>query len=223
MRKKDPPQVVRFPKVSRRQRASGIDEASLNDPIDDLFPKGRRVTRDPVSLGGVTQMPPRKATPTPDPWAAEEVTAEDAEAGDPHLLASPEAALRFMLAGNAIVTFRSRATDTRFTYRVRASEDGRVYFVALLGGPDNNSDYRYLGYIRRDAFFHGGAKAKVAYDASSAKAFKWVWEQLQRKIDTRKVLEIWHEGKCGRCGRRLTVPSSIASGIGPDCAEQMGM
>ena len=206
MRKKDPPQVVRFPKVSRRQRASGIDEASLNDPIDGLF-NGKKAPRGDVA----------------DPWATTEVTAEDVEAGDPHLLATPEAALKFMLAGNAIVTFRSRATDTRFTYRVRASEDGRVYFVALLGGPDNNSDYRYLGYIRRDAFFHGGAKAKVAYDASSAKAFKWVWEQLQRKIDTRKVLEIWHEGKCGRCGRRLTVPSSIASGIGPDCAEQMGM
>lgn len=30
-------------------------------------------------------------------------------------------------------------------------------------------------------------------------------------------LEVWHEGRCGRCGRALTVPESIASGIGPVC------
>ncbi|MGQ4872128.1 MAG: DUF6011 domain-containing protein, partial [Candidatus Thorarchaeota archaeon] len=28
-------------------------------------------------------------------------------------------------------------------------------------------------------------------------------------------VRIWHEGKCGRCGRRLTVPESIESGYGP--------
>lgn len=28
------------------------------------------------------------------------------------------------------------------------------------------------------------------------------------------------EGACGRCGRKLTVPGSIASGIGPTCAEK---
>jgi hypothetical protein len=31
------------------------------------------------------------------------------------------------------------------------------------------------------------------------------------------TLEFWHEGRCGRCGRRLTVPDSIASGYGPEC------
>jgi hypothetical protein len=30
-----------------------------------------------------------------------------------------------------------------------------------------------------------------------------------------------HEGKCGRCGRLLTVPSSIESGIGPECSKIM--
>src|ERR1700675_3055956 len=30
-------------------------------------------------------------------------------------------------------------------------------------------------------------------------------------------------GKCGRCGKPLTVPESIASGFGPDCREMMGM
>lgn len=194
--------------MARRQRkprpAARFSEAVLNDPLDDLFEKG--VMEHPASA---------------DPWAAEEVVPEEVEAGQPNLLKTSEAALAFMLAGNARVTFKSKATGNRFTYRVRASEDGNVHFVALLNGSDNNTDYAYLGYIRRGVFFHGGAKAKVAATASSAKAFKWVWEQLQLGHQPGNVLEIWHEGRCGRCGRTLTVPSSIASGIGPECASKM--
>ena len=33
-------------------------------------------------------------------------------------------------------------------------------------------------------------------------------------------LEVWHQGSCGKCGRPLTVPESIASGIGPVCASK---
>jgi hypothetical protein len=33
---------------------------------------------------------------------------------------------------------------------------------------------------------------------------------------------IWHEGRCGRCGRRLTVPESIESGYGPECIGKIG-
>jgi hypothetical protein len=36
-----------------------------------------------------------------------------------------------------------------------------------------------------------------------------------------ETVEIWHEGRCCRCGRRLTVPESIYAGIGPDCAGKM--
>jgi hypothetical protein len=34
-----------------------------------------------------------------------------------------------------------------------------------------------------------------------------------------RLLEVWHEGRCGRCGRALTVPESVERGIGPECWE----
>jgi hypothetical protein len=36
-----------------------------------------------------------------------------------------------------------------------------------------------------------------------------------------ECIEIWHEGKCGKCGRQLTVPSSIETGIGPECIKTL--
>jgi hypothetical protein len=135
-----------------------------------------------------------------------------------------EAANRFMTSGNATVTLVSTRTGTRFTYKVRAADDGDVFFVSLLGGPDNESDYRYLGRIARGVFWAGRKTPKpgdVGKDAPSSLAFRWAWERLAKGIllDT---LEIWHEGRCGRCNRKLTVPSSIASGLGPECAGKAG-
>lgn len=136
---------------------------------------------------------------------------------------SAEAARSFLMAGNASATLVSKKTQTRFTFKVRKPEDGdgTFLFVSVLNGPDNWTNYAYFGYIRRGVFFHGGQKAKVGADAPSAKAFAWAWENLARGAIP-ESLEIWHEGKCGRCGRKLTVPSSIASGFGPECAGKVG-
>ena len=57
-------------------------------------------------------------------------------------------------------------------------------------------------------------------DAPSFRAMSYALKNLyDDKIP--EALEIRHEGSCGRCGRPLTVPSSIDRGIGPDCAALM--
>jgi hypothetical protein len=126
-------------------------------------------------------------------------------------------AKRFLLAGRAKATIRNASTGNRFTYRVKAKKDRSVYFVSVLTGSDNTADFSYLGFIRDGRFVHGGAKAKIGRDAPSAKAFAWVFPRL---LDGTlpPIVEVWHEGCCGRCGRALTVPESIAMGLGPECA-----
>jgi Family of unknown function (DUF6011) len=134
------------------------------------------------------------------------------------------AARAFMTGGNATVTLVSTKTGTRFTYRLRANDEGDVFFVSLLGGPDNESDYRYMGRIARGVFWAGRKVPKpgdVGPDAPSSLAFKWAWERLAKGV-LLDSLEIWHEGRCGRCARKLTVPASIASGFGPECAGKVG-
>lgn len=129
-------------------------------------------------------------------------------------------ALKFMRAGNATVTLRSRRTGTRFTYRLRLSDDGACLFVGLLTGAGNESAYSYLGRISRDVFWAGRKVPRVGdvgKDAPSSQAFAWTWRQLVNG-NMPSQLEVWHEGQCGRCGRKLTVPSSIAAGFGPECA-----
>lgn len=61
-----------------------------------------------------------------------------------------------------------------------------------------------------------GARAIVA----AARLFGWLERgdaELTRAL--RGAVEIWHEGACGCCGRALSVPASVAMGLGPACAE----
>ena len=151
------------------------------------------------------------------------------------ILTTAEQARQFVQAGNATLTLVSKATGTRFTYRVKApskdtSDGGRVLdvnsdmrFVSLLTGSDNENNYSYFGYIRRGIFFHGGTKAKVGRDVPSAKGFDQVWRAIMAHDQIPAWVEIWHEGRCGRCARKLTVPASIASGFGPECAGKIGI
>ena len=137
-------------------------------------------------------------------------------------LASPAIPL-FVTAGNATFTLVSAKTGTRFTFKVRVAKDNQsMHFVSVLTGPDNQNDYKYLGYVRRGVYFHGGAKAKIGQDAPSAKAFAWFWQAAVAKRCETPSLQVFHEGACGRCGRPLTVPQSIETGFGPECAGKMG-
>lgn len=140
------------------------------------------------------------------------------------VLATAEEAKRFMLAGNATVTLKSLKTGTHFTFKISERKEGDgTLFVGVLTGPDNETDYRYLGYIRRGVLFVGRTMRKpndVLPTAPSAKAFRWTYEQLA-KGKMPPDLRVYHEGRCGRCGRKLTNPVSIATGIGPECAGRM--
>jgi hypothetical protein len=134
----------------------------------------------------------------------------------------PVHALKFLLAGNAHATFVSKVTGTRFTYRIEKADprpgDTRTppHFVSVLTAPDH---YDYLGCIFEERMYSHGSKSKIAGNAPAAVAFAWVWARL---VDGRvpETADVFHEGRCGRCGRRLTVPESILNGLGPECSKR---
>ncbi len=126
----------------------------------------------------------------------------------------------FMLAGDATFTLVSSKTGMRFTYRVTAPRkdgkldtDAEVRFVKLLCGNDNENDFHYFGIIRNGHFEHAQRKTRISVEAPGALAFRWFASNVESS-----AVEFFHEGRCGRCHRKLTVPESVASGLGPECA-----
>jgi hypothetical protein len=153
-------------------------------------------------------------------------------------LVGEESIRRFIEAGNATITVVSKKSRTRFTFRFsRPSEEDararnqhfavRPIWVSLLNGSDNESNYAFMGTIfpTRSMFeVVRSAKSRVGTDAPSWTAMQWFVESLYRRPQRLfDLAEVWHEGRCGRCGRKLTVPESVMTGFGPDCAELMGL
>lgn len=161
---------------------------------------------------------------------------------EPGRITDAQAAQRFALAGHAIFTLVSTKTGNRHTYKITQCEDNpELYFVSHLRGPDNTGDYAYMGIIKTDSrmVYHAGCpdgmrqigiignlrptkKSRIGEDTPCWRAFAWAWDQL-RTGTIPATLEIWHAGRCGRCGRLLTDPTSVAAGYGPICREALGI
>jgi hypothetical protein len=120
----------------------------------------------------------------------------------------------FALAGAAVITLQGKTS--RYTYRIKANKKQgarATHYVSVLRGADNESDYKFIGGITSEGFY-ASDKSDLTVDSPCVRAFGWWWAH----IDSPEV-EVYHAGRCGRCGRLLTTPESIKTGLGPVCAE----
>lgn len=135
---------------------------------------------------------------------------------------SKENISKFALAGNATITLQSGKTGKYFTYKiVKYSNDSELYLVKLLHGSDNESDYRYIGCYYKDTEYFNVCKTWKNTSnhtwPAALRAIKYFFDNINNVPNN---LFVYHEGKCARCGRKLTTPGSIERGFGPECWEE---
>ncbi len=131
---------------------------------------------------------------------------------------------------NGYVTMLNPATGVWRTLRIRTFKKKGDYFdgarrVALLTGPDNGSDYLDIGFIVR----RGPQAGRLVIYPSKRGNFvagKSQYERLAAMLVNPEHyeglgVEFRISGICRRCNRRLTVPESIDSGMGPECAKKV--
>lgn len=143
----------------------------------------------------------------------------------------------FVLAGDAIFTvtlpadFAARhKIPGHYTFRVKHkpadSQWTEAWFVELLAGPDNTDDFDYVGKLDpQTGSVRLTRKSRYSPDAMVVRVLRRVLSRLWA-ADLGPVREagfaVAHAGRCGRCGRTLTEPESIATGIGPVCRDKLG-
>jgi len=131
----------------------------------------------------------------------------------------------FFFGGNATFTVESEKTGSWRTYKIRETKPNLIYknsafMVSLLAGPDNENSFTYIGMVNPDTGDLRLTKASRRTDDSpDVIIFRWVMKHLFSDNVLMNAV-VHHEGKCGCCGRKLTVPESIKIGIGPECAKR---
>lgn len=145
---------------------------------------------------------------------------------------------RYALAGDATFTV-SNGSDRHFTYHIYKSKPNDqfpndAWFIEVLVGSDNSHDYAYMGKVevnlRRpelDPFIKLTSRSRVKNDTPSYKVGSWalraIWQVERDAYQLPVGYSIKHDGRCGRCGAKLTHPASLSTGLGPECAEQAGV
>lgn len=135
--------------------------------------------------------------------------------------------LEYILGGNAYFCIRQRrngVSDERW-YCVRVNDKNpNMYFAHVNDGGKN----KYLGYFYKNDI--GGLK-KFYIKNKSAEAEDELGVPLIRVLNRLKnvgdlwngVVEVISDGRCSRCGKRITDFESIAYGLGPTCRKKMGL
>jgi hypothetical protein len=143
---------------------------------------------------------------------------------------------QFILAGRSIFTIElpvsfqiKKNLKSHYTFRVvyKAAEGkwNETWFVEYLTGADNTRDYTYLGLLNpENGQVRITAKSRLNNDNIIIKllnrTLNLIWENdISPMLE--KGFDVHHEGKCGRCGRPLTTPTSIKTGFGSDCLSKM--
>ena len=134
----------------------------------------------------------------------------------------------FVFAGTAVFTILNETTGNRFTFRVRKAGWGTsnvksdIFYVSVLTGSDNESSYTFLGSFFGGAnqFYRHSPKSKIGFSAISNKVIDWFFTSYFKNPSRYTTVKVYHSGKCGKCGKKLTTPESVKSGLGPYCGNR---
>ena len=134
-----------------------------------------------------------------------------------------------------MVTLESRRTGQRRTFKVEAIQphasagaEAARHVVSWLHGPNNTGDYNRLGIVfdgqqwRHGSTFSRPWDDAIGVDTVTHRAWQFFWERLVRRGDVASTMAVYVARRCTVCGRWLTVPESVVSGLGPVCATKTG-
>ena len=106
-----------------------------------------------------------------------------------------------------------------YTFRIRKPGPCRPFFLSLMTGSDNETNYTYMGiYNPIMGNVKLTKKSKYGEESVPLNVARWAIQKVRANKILPDGYKILHSGNCCRCGRKLTVPTSIEAGIGPSCA-----
>ena len=138
---------------------------------------------------------------------------------------------------NGLYTVQNDDTGEHRTFAVRRQKDDARFapgerIAALLTGPSNENDYQSFAFVRPDA-------SLAVWKSKRGGAFDHYARMLEKALlmfagvaaETATAAITYGPNKytvalakrCSRCNRTLTTPESIRRGLGPECANKLGL
>jgi hypothetical protein len=130
----------------------------------------------------------------------------------------------FFLGGNATFTVQSGKTGRHMTFKIKQPDERAPFLVSAMTGTDNESHFSYMGKLdTHTGSFTPTKGTKLGSESEQWKVAEWALRQVWNNRELSGGTKISHAGKCGCCGRKLTNPESLETGIGPECRKRFAM
>ena len=127
----------------------------------------------------------------------------------PHPISTPAEARTILLAGDATFTVVSARTGSRYTYNVseapanpRFPRSGPAWFAKVLTGPENTSDYTYVGMLTASApsevpTLRLTKASTLGADSAPVKGLGWLFDVIRRDdVASWQRAQVWHSDTC---------------------------
>jgi hypothetical protein len=111
-------------------------------------------------------------------------------------------------------TVRSKSTGKDFTYQISRSQFRDKWYTQVYIETQYLS-FKHLGVFKSEGVF----KAGVPVTTPAAMGIGWLLKNVEkgRVAAIASQADIYHTGKCLKCGKELTDANSIEIGLGPVC------
>lgn len=122
----------------------------------------------------------------------------------------------YLFGGKAEFTLEQEGT-IQVKYKLLSNENRSCYFVytECLA----SKEVKYQGYIvpRKGKFYRAKQISDDEYNSKAINALGWLIRNCDRLPN---IVHVYHNGKCSRCGRKLTDAESLRTGLGPYCRQK---
>lgn len=112
-------------------------------------------------------------------------------------------------------TVQSKKTGKDYTFKIKRSE----FLGRLLTHVYVEQGYLEFAHLGTWTIYRGITKKAQHVESPAAKAAEWLLRNVENceldKVD--RYVNLFHLGKCLRCGKTLTDADSIQTGLGPIC------
>lgn len=120
-----------------------------------------------------------------------------------------------LLGGHFYCTVQSLHTKQYIQFLVKETSKGN-YDVAHV-----NFDFpEKIGTLANMQFLPLVGRGEIT---KAKKVFSWIWKNVIHHEYLTENINVYHHGICCKCGRKLTTPESLESGIGPECRKLLGL
>ena len=126
----------------------------------------------------------------------------------------------YIFGGRGVVTLKSPSgIHHSYVFKRPKNEDQFPDDVIFVYALHDNSKLFYVGMVENNQF-RLTRSSRFLPDTEIVRGARYIMKMaFYDNLDT--PMELYHEGVCSICGRPLTNPKSIQTGIGPRCRRRL--